>query len=161
MNGSPKRGKRERFLYGDESLSITELLRKPGIAEYLQRNGPLTYESQRNKLRRELKVGNFTKEAVDEFLRQRQLQRQREVARGPRPSRGQTFRFGGENRTLTEILDQNPGIRHAYEACRVRMPTAQRNRLRKDLLEVRDPLAVPPPKRRGPSTASPIIIDKE
>ena len=62
------RGKRERRLYDGESLSITELLRKPGVSEYLERNGPLTYESQRNKLRRELKVGKFTKEAVDEFL---------------------------------------------------------------------------------------------
>ena len=68
------RGKRERRLYDGESLSITELLRKPGVSEYLERNGPLTYESQRNKLRRELKVGKFTKEAVNEFLGQRQRQ---------------------------------------------------------------------------------------
>ena len=76
MNGLPKIGRRERSLYGDESLSITELLRKPGVSEYLQRNGSLTYESQRNKLRRELRARNFTKEVVDEFPRQQQHQRQ-------------------------------------------------------------------------------------
>ena len=69
--------------------------------------------------------------------------------------------FGGENRTLTEILDQNPGIRQVYEARGVRTPLAQRNRLWKDLSEGRDPLAVPPPRRRGPSEVSPIIIDRE
>ena len=59
MNVLLRRGRRERSLYDGESLSITELLRKPGVSEYLQRNRPLTYESQRNKLRRELRVGEF------------------------------------------------------------------------------------------------------
>ena len=71
----------------------------------------MTYGSQRNKPRRKLKVGNFNKEMVDQFLRQRQHQRQREVAR--RSQRGQVFRFNGENRTLTEILEQNPNIQQA------------------------------------------------
>ena len=158
MNES-RSGRRGRFLYDGESLSITELLRKPGVSEYLQSNGPLTYGSQRNKLRRKLKIGNFNKEMVDEFLRQRQHQRQREVAR--RPQRGQVFRFNGENRTLTEILEQNPNIQQAYETRGVRTPLAQRNRLRRDLIEGRDPLTPIPPRRRGPSEVSPIIINGE
>ena len=84
------------------------------------------------------------------------------MARRPRPQRGQVFRFfNGENRTLTEILNQNPGIRQAYEARGVRNLSSQRKRLRKDLMEVRDPLAPIPPRRRGPSEASPIIIGGE
>ena len=98
------RGSRERSLCGDESLSITELLRKPGVVEYLERGGSLTGGSRRSKLRRELRVGKFTKEMVDEFARQQQHQRQREIARKPRPQRGQTFQFNGEKRTLTEIM---------------------------------------------------------
>ena len=158
-----RRGK-ETFPFGNRTLSITEILRGPGVLEFLESNGPLTDGSWRNKLRRKLRVGNFTKEVVDEFLRQRQYHRQREVARrpGPRPGRqGQTLKFGGENRTLTEILDQNPNIRHAYEVRGVRTPQAQRNRLRRDLMEGRDPLAPIPQRRRGPSEASPIVIDGE
>ena len=41
----------------------------------------------------------------------------------------------------------------------MRMPTAQRSRLRKDLLEGRDPLVAPPPRRRRPSATSPLIIN--
>ena len=70
------RGKRDR-LYDGESLSIANLLRKPGVVEYLERGGLLTDGERRNKLRRELKVGKFTKEAVDEFLGQRQRETER------------------------------------------------------------------------------------
>ena len=87
-----QRGRRERFLYDGELLSITELLRKPGVVEYLERNGPLAYESQQNKLRRELKVGKFTKERVDEFLRQQQHQRQREVCKKTKTRTGTNVR---------------------------------------------------------------------
>ena len=51
------------------------------VLEFLESNGSLTDGGRRNKLRQKLRVGNFTKEVVDEFLRQRQHQRQREVAR--------------------------------------------------------------------------------
>ena len=129
--------------------------------EYLERGGPLTDGSRRSKLRRELRVGKFTKEMVDEFARQQQHQRQREIARRPRPQRGQTFQFNGEKRTLTEIMSQRPDIRRAYEARGVRAPLAQRNRLRKDLLEGRDPLAVSPPRQQRPPTSSFITINGE
>ena len=124
------RGKRERRLYDGESLSITELLQKPGVTDYLERGGPLTDGERRNKLRRELKVGNFSKEAVDQFLSQ---QRRGTSKKEP------TFGFDGGNHTLTEILDRNPGIRQAYEESGVRTSHGQRNKLRKDLLKGRDP----------------------
>ena len=44
------RGKKQTFTYGNESLSITELLRKPEIVGYLEKDGPLTCGSQREKL---------------------------------------------------------------------------------------------------------------
>ena len=124
------RGKRERHVYDGEPLSITELLQKPGVVEYLERGGPLTDGERRNKLRRELKVGTFTKEAVDQFLSHRQ--------RGT-PRKEPRFGFDGGHHTLTEILDRNPDIRQAYEASGVRTSHGQRNKLREDLLNGRDP----------------------
>ena len=124
------RGKRERRLYDGEPLSITELLQKPGVTEYLERGGPLTDGERRNKLRRELQVGKFTKEAVDQFLSQRQRGNSREEP---------TFGFDGGHHTLTEILDRNPDIRQAYEASGVRTSHGQRNKFREDLLKGRDP----------------------
>ena len=44
-----------------------------------------------------------------------------------------------------------------YEARGVRTPLAQRNLLRKELMEGRDPLALPPPKRRRLSTRPGVI----
>lgn len=40
-------------------------------------------------------------------------------------------------------MDNNLGIRRAYEARGINTPLAQRNRLRKDLVEGRNPLALP------------------
>ena len=123
-------GRRERRLYDGEPLSITELLQKPGVTEYLERGGPLTDGERRNKLRRELKVRKFTKEAVDQFLSHRQ--------RGT-PRKEPTFGFEGGRRTLTEILDRNPDIRRAYEKSGVRTSHGQRHKLREDLLKGRGP----------------------
>ena len=55
LNG--KRGKKETFPYGDDSLSITELLRKPEVVNFIERNGPLTYASKSEKLRKLLRNG--------------------------------------------------------------------------------------------------------
>ena len=42
LNG--KRGKKETFPYGDDYLSITELLKKPEVVNFVERDdGPLTY----------------------------------------------------------------------------------------------------------------------
>ena len=98
------RAKKERRLSDGEPLSITELLQKPGVTEYLERGGPLMDSERRNKLRRELKVGKFTKEAVDQFRSHRQRRTPRKEA---------TFGFDGGHHTLAEILDRNPDIRQA------------------------------------------------
>ena len=55
MNVSGTRGRRQTFQYGDETLSITEQLRKPEVIGYLEEDGPLTYPSQHEKLRRLLR----------------------------------------------------------------------------------------------------------
>ena len=49
------RGLREMFNYGNENLSITDLLKKTEIVNYLERNGPLTCASKRDKLRKLLR----------------------------------------------------------------------------------------------------------
>ena len=79
MNVLPRRRRgKETFPFRNRTLSITGILREPGVVEYLESNGSLTDGARQNKLRRKLRVGNFNKEVVDEFLRQRQHQRQRE-----------------------------------------------------------------------------------
>ena len=56
------------FTYNSKLQSITDILKEPGVSEFLQRNGPLKEGPLRNKLRRVLKVGGITKEAVDTYL---------------------------------------------------------------------------------------------
>ena len=46
MNVPNTRGRKETFQYGNDSLSITELLQKPEVVGYLERDRPLTYASQ-------------------------------------------------------------------------------------------------------------------
>ena len=137
------KGRKQLFKYGGTHLSITDILRQPGVSDYIQRKGLLTYGSQRNRIRIENTLGTFSKEAVEEYARQQH--RQRRVVRGPR--QGQLFNFNGHNYTLTEILDNNRGIQRAYEARGINTPLAQRNRLMKDLMDGRNPLMLPP--RRG------------
>ena len=66
MNVSGTRGRRQTFQYGYETLSITELLRKPEVVGYLEKDGPLTYASQREKLRRLLRSGRINQQRVKE-----------------------------------------------------------------------------------------------
>lgn len=61
------RGKKQLLKYGNDLLSITDVLKIPGVSEYIQRNGPLTDGSLRNRLRRENFVGSFTRKAVKSF----------------------------------------------------------------------------------------------
>ena len=137
------KGKTQLLKYGDRYLSITDVLKEPGVSDYIQRKGSLTYRSQRNRVRLENTLGTFTKDAVEEFSQQQQGQLQRDVSKVAGPRQGQTFNFNGNKYTLTEILDNNLGIRCAYEARGINTPLAQRNRLRKDLMEGRNPLALP------------------
>ena len=45
------------FTYNGKLQSITNILKEPGVSEFLQRNGPMKDGPLRNKLRRVLKVG--------------------------------------------------------------------------------------------------------
>ena len=56
------------FTYNGKLQSITNILKEPGVSEFLQRNGPLRSGPQRNKLQRLLKVGGVTKDVVDTCL---------------------------------------------------------------------------------------------
>ena len=57
------------FIYNGKSQSITNIMKEPGVSEFLQQNGPMRDGPLRNKLWRLLKVGGITKDAVDTYLR--------------------------------------------------------------------------------------------
>ena len=62
------RGLKQLFDYGDSSLSIIDLLKKPEIVNYPERNGPLTHASKREKLRKSLReYGNNLQELVTNY----------------------------------------------------------------------------------------------
>ena len=81
------RGMKQTFTYGNESLSITELLRKPEVVGYLKKDGPLTYASQRQKLRKLLRDGRINLQLVMEH-----------AARNPTAPRVQDTRYGTQRR---------------------------------------------------------------
>ena len=81
------RGEKQTFPYGNESLSITELLRKPEIVGYLEKDGLLTYGSQREKLRRLLRDERINPQLVMEH-----------AARNPTAPRVQDTRYGTQRR---------------------------------------------------------------
>ena len=83
MNVPNMRGKKQTFTYGNDSLSITELLRKPEIVGYLEKDGPLTYGSQREKLRKLLREGRINLQLVMEH-----------AAQNPTVARVQDTRYG-------------------------------------------------------------------
>ena len=88
MNVSGTRGKRQTFQHGDDVLSITELLRKPEVVGYLEKDGPLTYASQREKLRRLLRSGRINQQLVMEHT----------ARNPPQPPRVQDTRYGTRRR---------------------------------------------------------------
>ena len=88
---SNARGVRQLYNYGDSSLSITDLLKKPEVTNYLEEQGKkkLTYASLREKLRGRLKkLGDNLKDIVDGYNRenpvgqQQQRQEQRDTLYG-------------------------------------------------------------------------------
>ena len=87
MNVQNMRGKKQTFTYGNEFLSITELLRKPEIVGYLEKDGPLTYGSQREKLRKLLRDGRINQRMVMEH-----------AAQNPTAPRIQDTRYGTQRR---------------------------------------------------------------
>ena len=87
MNVPNMRGKKQTFTYGNDSLSITELLRKPEIVGYLEKDGPLTYGSQQEKLRKLLREGRINLQLVMEH-----------AAQNPTVTRVQDTRYGTQRR---------------------------------------------------------------
>ena len=89
INVSGTRGKRQTFQYGDDLLSITELLRNPAeVVGYLEKDGPLTYASQRENLRRLLREGRINPQLVTEHA----------TRNPPQPTRVQDTRYGTQRR---------------------------------------------------------------
>ena len=72
----PRRGLKETFNYGYDSLSITELLLNNIIVNFLQRGSQLTYASQRKKLRKLLREKKITPRMVAEYAAQNPLPQQ-------------------------------------------------------------------------------------
>ena len=63
------KGLKVLYKYGEEqNVSITDLLKKPEVVNYLEKDRRLTYASQREKLRKQLeKFGDNFKDIVDEY----------------------------------------------------------------------------------------------
>ena len=87
MNVPNMRGRRQTFQYGDEILSITKLLRKLEIVGYLEKDGPLTYASQCEKLRRLLRAQRMNLQLIGEH-----------AARNPAVPGVQDMRYGTQRR---------------------------------------------------------------
>ena len=67
------RGRRELFNYGNESLSITELLNRPEVSNFVTRGMYMSHTSQRERIRRILHLGGVTPETVNAYNRQNPL----------------------------------------------------------------------------------------
>ena len=62
------RGLLKKYNYGNDSLSVTDLLKKPEVINYLEQGRKLTYASQREKLRKQLaKFGGNFKDIVADY----------------------------------------------------------------------------------------------
>ena len=98
--------KKGPFVYNGRSQSTTNILKEPGVSEFLQRNGPLRSGPQRNKLRRLLKVGGITKDVVDTYLQDSVRNNRDPYIILPR-QRG-SVRMNGEQMTARQALTRFP-----------------------------------------------------
>ena len=94
------------FTYNGRLQSITNILKEPGVSEFLQRNGPMKNGPQRNKLRRLLKVGGITKDVVDTYLQDSIRNNRDPYIILPR-QRG-SVRVNGEQMTARQALTRFP-----------------------------------------------------
>ena len=94
------------FIYNGKSQSITNILKEPGVPEFLQRNGPMKDGPLRNKLRRLLKVGGITKDVVDTYL-QDEIRNNRDPYIILPRQRG-SVRVNGEQMTARQALARFP-----------------------------------------------------
>ena len=108
MNKSAKMTGRKKgfFAYNGKLQSITNILKEPGVSEFLQRNRPMKNGPLRNKLRRVLKVGGITKEAVDAYL-QDEIRNNRDPYIILPRQRG-SVRINGEQMTARQALGRCP-----------------------------------------------------
>ena len=83
MNVPNMKGKKQTLTYDNESLPITELLRKLEIVGYLEKDGPFTHGSQREKLRKLLREGRISPQLLMEH-----------AAQNPTAPRVQDTRYG-------------------------------------------------------------------
>ena len=83
----------ENFPFGNNTLSITDLLRKLEIVGYLEKDGRLTYASQREKLRRLLCKGEITSEVVSQY-----------AERHPTEPRVQDTRYGAQRQRANQTF---------------------------------------------------------
>ena len=124
-----KRGVRQIYNYGDSSLSITELLEKPEVTNYLEQGKTLTYASLREKLRGKLKrLGDNLKDTVDRYNlenpvdQEQQRQEQRDTLYGAqrvkaglpkKDTRGLVI--GGERLTARQALEKYPQLKEELQ----------------------------------------------
>ena len=125
------------FQYGNATLSITELLQKPEIVGYLEKDGPLTHASQREKLRKLLRLEKINPHLVSEYAVQHPreeiiidtrygTQRRRanlpkkdtkgRILFGPEPApipqrRNRVILINGERFTARQALERFPQLR--------------------------------------------------
>ena len=80
------RGLKKVYKYGEEDVSITDLLRKPEVVHFLEKDRALTYATQRDKLRRLLeKFKDGLKRTIDDYNIADPIvgeQRQRDILNG-------------------------------------------------------------------------------
>ena len=142
------KGLRQVYKYGGEqNVSITDLLKKPEVVNYLEKDRKLTYASQREKLRKQLaRLGDNLKEIVDEYNLEKPMDGQRQqdvlygsqriraglekkdrkgrVVGGPRaePSvrkpRGNPILINGEKLTAKQALEKYPQLREFLQSKR-------------------------------------------
>ena len=121
------RGVKQLHKYGNDSLSITDLLEKPEIVNYLEQGNDLAYPSLRERLRRRLKkFGDNLKGMVDQYslenpVDQERQQRQRDTLYGaqlrrplPRNPRGLLL-VTGERLTARQALEKYPQLKEILQ----------------------------------------------
>ena len=143
------RGLKQIYKYGDEDLSITDLLEKLDVVNYLEKGKKLTYPSQREKLRKELrKHGNDLRRIVNDYNLENPSQRRREIRdniygaqrrranlprkdtkgrvlpgaeRPPRQLRRTigVVNINGENLTARQALERYPNLRNELQKNRI------------------------------------------
>ena len=162
---SKKSRMRQMFQYGDNNLSITELLQKPEIVGYLEKNGPLTYTSQRDKLCKLLREGKINPQLVLEYAAQHPpvervidtrygTQRRRanlpkkdtkgRTLFGPEPTpitrrRNRAILINGERLTARQTLERYPQLRGYLQLERRLAERTLHAKLRRDFKNGRIP----------------------